>query len=211
MSFRAIDRKTWQREACYRQFSETLPCTYGLTVQVEVGRCLQRARELGGGFFPRILFALTQSVHAHEAFCMGYDAGGNLGIFSEIAPSFTLFEAETESFVALSIPPLAEEGAFLQGYAQTLQDHKAGLPPVEPEAIFYVSNLPWISFSSFQLDLQKGYASLAPIFTLGKYERQGDNILLPLAIQVHHAVCDGFHVAKFLETLQSNLDSHAGV
>jgi len=27
---------------------------------------------------------------------------------------------------------------------------------------------------------------------------------MPLSIQVHHAVCDGFHVAKLIETLQEN-------
>ncbi|MDQ1150230.1 chloramphenicol O-acetyltransferase [Sphingobacterium zeae] len=26
---------------------------------------------------------------------------------------------------------------------------------------------------------------------------------MPLAIQVHHAVCDGLHVAKFIDTLEA--------
>lgn len=30
--------------------------------------------------------------------------------------------------------------------------------------------------------------------------------MLPLAIQVHHAVCDGYHVGKFIEMLQANID-----
>jgi chloramphenicol O-acetyltransferase type A len=43
----------------------------------------------------------------------------------------------------------------------------------------------------------------APIFTLGKFEKDNDKILLPIAIQVHHAVCDGYHVGKFAEGLQA--------
>lgn len=31
---------------------------------------------------------------------------------------------------------------------------------------------------------------------MGKYYTQGDKVLMPLAIQVHHAVCDGFHVGR---------------
>ena len=33
---------------------------------------------------------------------------------------------------------------------------------------------------------------------MGKYYKENDKILLPLAIQVHHAVCDGFHICRFL-------------
>lgn len=31
--------------------------------------------------------------------------------------------------------------------------------------------------------------------------------LLPLSIQVHHAVCDGFHVARFLDALQTRISA----
>jgi chloramphenicol O-acetyltransferase type A len=46
----------------------------------------------------------------------------------------------------------------------------------------------------------------APMFTLGKYYTQGDKVLLPLAVQVHHAVCDGFHVARLINELQEMSD-----
>ena len=47
---------------------------------------------------------------------------------------------------------------------------------------------------------------LLPIFTMGKcFERDGKH-LLPLSIQVHHAVCDGYHVGLFVEKLQSKID-----
>jgi chloramphenicol O-acetyltransferase type A len=46
----------------------------------------------------------------------------------------------------------------------------------------------------------------APMFTLGKYDKQGEKVLLPLAVQVHHAVCDGFHVARLINELQELCD-----
>ena len=45
-----------------------------------------------------------------------------------------------------------------------------------------------------------------PVFTIGKYFAQEDKIMLPLALQVHHAVCDGYHVGMFLEKLQTKLN-----
>nr|WP_206603286.1 CatA-like O-acetyltransferase [Campylobacter blaseri] len=35
------------------------------------------------------------------------------------------------------------------------------------------------------------------IFTLDKYFKENDRYILPIFIQVHHVVCDEFHVARF--------------
>ena len=42
---------------------------------------------------------------------------------------------------------------------------------------------------------------------MGKYYEEGGGIWLPLAVQVHHAVCDGFHVCRFINDLQAKLDA----
>lgn len=41
---------------------------------------------------------------------------------------------------------------------------------------------------------------------MGKYYTQGDKVLMPLAIQVHHAVCDGFHVGRMLNGSERQQD-----
>ena len=59
-----------------------------------------------------------------------------------------------------------------------------------------------MNLERFNLNLQKGYTYLSPIFTLGKYYKEDDKFLIPLSIQVHHAICDGFHVCQFLNELR---------
>ena len=44
------------------------------------------------------------------------------------------------------------------------------------------------------------------IFTMGKYFERDGKRMLPLAIQVHHAVCDGYHVGLFVEKLQKYIN-----
>lgn len=59
-------------------------------------------------------------------------------------------------------------------------------------------------------NLQKGYAYLKPIFTIGKYMEQNGHHTLPLAVQVHHAVCEGFHDCRFVNEVQETLDNGPG-
>ena len=44
------------------------------------------------------------------------------------------------------------------------------------------------------------------MFTFGKYYEQDGKVLLPMAVQVHHSVCDGFHVARMFNELQEMCD-----
>ena len=72
---------------------------------------------------------------------------------------------------------------------------------------FPVSMILWTLFKGSNLNFQKSYGFLQSIFTMGKYYKENDKILLPLAIQVHHAVCDGFHICRFVNELQELLNS----
>lgn len=54
--------------------------------------------------------------------------------------------------------------------------------------------LPWTSFTSFHLQVAGAGRHLLPIFTMGRAEEKDGVRTLPPAIQVHHAVCDGYHV-----------------
>lgn len=42
---------------------------------------------------------------------------------------------------------------------------------------------------------------------MGKYERAGEHVLLPVNLNVIHAVCDGYHAGLFFETLQQEIDA----
>ncbi len=65
-------------------------------------------------------------------------------------------------------------------------------------------------FHQFDLNVGNMDNFFAPVFTMGKYYTQGDKVLMPLAIQVHHAVCDGFHVGRMLNELQQYCDEWQG-
>ena len=106
----------------------------------------------------------------------------------------------------------ARSGAFLiAAAAPILAEYSAAteLFPQgdEPSNIFFLSSLPWTSFAGFNLNHRDAWRSLAPIFTIGRYVEREGRTLMPLAIQVHHAAADGFHVSRLVNELQELLTS----
>ena len=95
---------------------------------------------------------------------------------------------------------------FLRAYQQDLQRYgqNPGLEakPGTPANSFPVSMIPWTTFDGFNLNLPNGAGYLLPIFTMGKFYQQEDRYWLPLSVQVHHGVCDGFHLCRSINELQ---------
>ncbi len=205
MIWKKIDRTLWAREEAFVHFSSDLPCTYSLTAKLDI----TPLRQAGLRLYPAMLHALSTVVNRHEEFRTALDSDGNPGVFQELWPSYTIFHPDSETFSNLWTRYEPEYAAFLAGFERDLAQYgeEKGLlgKPNPPANTFPVSMLPWIGFEGFNLNLQKGYDYLLPIFTMGKFDERNGKTLLPLAVQVHHAVCDGFHLSRFLEELQALL------
>jgi len=70
--------------------------------------------------------------------------------------------------------------------------------------------IPWCSFTGFNLNINNGDNYLLPIITAGKFVHKESAIYLPVSLQMHHAVCDGYHAGLFMNYLQSFVDESYG-
>lgn len=205
--FVPIDLKNWPRREYFEHYTSHVPCTYAITVQVDVTPIPAHGVRL----YPAMLYALTTVVNRHEEFRTALDAEGQVGVFSEMLPCYTVFNKATETFSNLWTEYTPDYPAFCARYQEDLRLYgdKGGMMPKPnpPENTFPVSMLPWASFEGFNLNLQNGYRYLLPIFTLGRVFTENGRRLMPLAAQVHHGVCDGFHLCRFVREVQELLDT----
>lgn len=71
----------------------------------------------------------------------------------------------------------------------------------DPDRLFFVSSLPWVSFTGISLPVPSPADSNVRI-TFGKFFEQDGKILMPVNLTVHHALADGIHIAKFFEEFE---------
>lgn len=204
--FVLIDRKTWKRQEYFDHYFSAVPCTYSMTVRLDV----TRLRQSGEKLYPALLHCLARVVNRHEEFRTALNDQGQLGIYRTLHPCYTVFHRETETFSNLWTEYTEDYGAFCDAFRRDMEQFGAveGLQakPDIPANTFPVSMVPWECFEGFHLDLQKGYDYLLPIFTMGRCCREGEREWMPLAVQVHHAVCDGFHVCRLVGELRKLLE-----
>lgn len=78
----------------------------------------------------------------------------------------------------------------------------------QPKNFFDVSCLPWVRYKHFDVHVFDNGKFLAPVVTWGKYEQESDNkVLMPLSMNIHHAVADGFHLCRFFNEVQALINA----
>lgn len=206
MTFTPIDREHWARREYFDHYFSQVPCTYSVVFKLDITKLRQQGRKL----YPTMLYQIAGEVNRWEQFRTALNCRGQLGVYDQMHPCYTIFHKESETFSNLWTEYTPDYEAFCQAYQRDMAEYGDNLgmeaKPGTPENTFPVSMLPWASFEGFNLNLQKGYDYLLPIFTMGRYYEENGKTLLPLAVQVHHAVCDGFHLCRFVSGLQARLD-----
>ena len=207
MAFKKIDKENWGRKEYFEHYFSDVPCTYSITVKLDITRIKEKKQKL----YPTMLYYLATVINRHAEFRTAINENGELGIYSEMIPCYTVFHKDTETFSNLWTEYKANLDDFCAAYEEDMlkygkQPGITGIPNI-PSNSFTVSMLPWATFKGFNLNLQKGYNYLIPIFTIGKYYQKNERIMIPISIQVHHAVCDGFHVCRFTNELQELINN----
>lgn len=205
-----VDLSCWARKEHFEVFQTFAQSTFNQTVLLDITALLKHIKEVGWKFYPTIIFLLSKVVNRHTEFRMAIK-DNELVIWNEVHPSYTIFHNETETFSSLWSHYDGNIHHFQHVYAEDMARYGNNLsywPKGESlENIFFVSAIPWVSFTSFNINVANMQNFFSPMFTIGKYYNQDGKVMLPLAIQVHHSVCDGFHVARLINELQEISDN----
>jgi chloramphenicol O-acetyltransferase type A len=206
MNFNPIDMDNWSRKPYFNHYLNNVRCSYSMTANIDITNLLSVIKNKGIKLYPALIHMIAAVVNRHVEFRTCFDSEGRLGYWDSLAPSFTIFHDDDKTFS--SIWTLYDE-QFSEFYSCYLDDLKMygsikqfAAKANEPPNIFPISSIPWVSFTGFNLNVYNEGSYLLPIFTMGKYFEHDEKILLPLSVQFHHAVCDGYHAGVLFNELQ---------
>lgn len=203
--FKKIDIKNHSRSEYLSYFTKDVPCTFSLCVDIDITIIKRSSFKL----YPVMIFLITKVANEIENFRMSFDKEGNFGIYEYVNPSYTILN-DDKSFSSIYTKITDDFLIFYQNILSDMKKYqnKSSMLPQKnmPKNLLNISTLPWINFTSFNLNLQNGYNYLLPIFTIGKFIKKDGNYMMPLSIQAHHGTSDGYHVGLFLKKLNDEIE-----
>lgn len=206
MNFKKIDINNWKRKEYFEHYFSNVPCTYSMSIKLDISNIIKNKMKL----YPSMIYCISTIVNQHEEFRININPKGEIVLYDVLFPCYTIFHKNDETFSNIWTKYHTDYNDFLNEYEKDqimfINNKGINAKPNTPENTFPISMIPWTSFDGFNLNLKNDYDYLLPIFTMGKYYHENDKIILPLSIQVHHAVCDGFHTCRFLNELQEKIN-----
>lgn len=214
MTFTPIDLKAWPRGQMFWYFSRMAPTGYSITVRVDVTALRQTLRDAGLKFFPAYLWLVTRNLNRQIEFKVA-EQDGVLGYYDTLTPLYASFHGDDHTFSLMWTEYTADfrafHAAYLRNQAAFGDVHGVLSQPQTPPPpnAYTVSCVPWISFDHFAVHSYENKPYYFPSVEAGRFIEEDGRSLMPLSVTCHHATTDGYHVHRFLESLQEDANRFA--
>ena len=204
MNYTKVDLDTWERGTLFRYYIDDLRMVISLTVDVDAAPLVAFVKERSLPFYPVMIWVVSKVLNAHDEFKYSWDEAGDLIRWDSISPFWADFHPEDRNFTKQVTEYDENLEVFLARYEADRRTNRdlRGVVPDQPKNSFDLSCLPWVRYRHLDLHVFDEGKFLAPVVTWGKYEWEGERAMMPLSMNIHHAVADGFHVAGFFNEVQ---------
>lgn len=201
--FKPIDIDQWNRKDAYYFFKDYEDPYFNITGNIEITHLLKFCKEKGLSFFLQTLYATLSVAHQIPAFkyrivdhqVVEFDSIfiGSTVLNPDNSFSFCYFDheknhVEFEAEGKRRIRVINAKGGI---------DERA-----DAINLIHCSTIPWISFTSFKNARKKIPYDCIPKIVFGKYFKEGSKTMMPLSVEVHHAMMDGYDVGLFFEKME---------
>lgn len=204
MNYTVVDLKEWSRGKLFQFYIDKMRLVLSLTVDIDVTSLKAYSKKTGVNFYPLMMWAVSKVINSHDEFKYGWGEDGALIKWDYVSPSYADFHKEDENFTKIVTEYSDDIFEFCGRVAADRERYKndRAFLDDQPSNFFDVSCLPWVRYNSFDIHVFDEGKFLAPTVTWGKYEQENGKLMMPLTMNINHAVADGFHLSRFFNEVQ---------
>lgn len=205
-----LDLDAWPRRAHFEFFRAYDNPWFNLCADVDVTKLHAWSGSEGGpSFFAASLWYSLAVANEIEEFRYRI-RGDRVVVYPSIdGGSTVLLPDGTFRFAYYDFDP--DFDRFVRHVGRVLDRVKMESGPLDPQDqlddLIHYSVIPWVSFTSFSHARRWGTDDAIPKIVFGKHRQVAGRRLMPVSVEVHHALLDGIHVGRFYEAFQRRLDA----
>ena len=208
--FKEIDVENWKRKETFDFFKDFEDPFFNITAHLDVTELYSFCKAKDLSFSLANLFYSLETANEIKEFRIRLQDEKLIEFEKVEATQTILNDDETFSFCYFELKP--DVFSFNEAGKIAVEKYKK-LRTFDVEAeridLIYYSVIPWISFTSFKHASRFDNKQTVPRIVFGKMFEDGKKKKIPLSVEVHHAIMDGFHVGKFFNRLQEKFENPA--
>ncbi len=203
-----IDLPNWPRKKHFELFNSFDYPHFNLCAEVDISSLYKIIKENGFSLHTTMVYICSRTANDMPEFRWRI-RNGKVFEHDVVHPSASIMTAgELFSFCTMRYYPNFSD--FYTSAEKTIAHIKEN-PTLEDEPgqddLLFMTSIPWVSFTGFVHPIHMHPVDSVPRFAWGKFTKNGEKITMPLSVQAHHALMDGFHAGRYYQLLQSYLDT----
>lgn len=208
--FHPIDFASWDRQEIYTAFEGYLYC---MTVELDVTEFLQYLHEKGRKFYPSICYCIAKTVNENQNYRYA-KTYGTVGYWDQVNAHYTVLRNNTDHLFTHQRTLYTED--FDTFYRQFLEDKKKA---ENGDSLYFdksnsmdnvhISIMPNTTFTGLSYSKPVSFTkydtpntSYIPFVMIGKYHEENGRMKMPVTVEFHHCVNDGYHAEQFFQLLE---------
>ncbi|MBF0409084.1 MAG: chloramphenicol acetyltransferase [Candidatus Riflebacteria bacterium] len=206
---RLIDIESWNRKEHFEFFLQYDEPFFGITMNLDCTKVYNLSKSEKSSFFLRYLHKILTTANMIEEFRYRIE-NGKVFCYDKVHVSSTI--GRKDGTFAFSFIEFRKDFKEFADSAQEeinrvkdscgLQINHRGIR----EDTIHFTSIPWIQFTGLSHSRNFKFRDSCPKMAVGKIFKENEKVMMPFSINAHHAVVDGFHVGKFIELLQTNMN-----
>lgn len=202
-----LDVANWARRDLFEFFRGYDKPFFNVCTRVDVTKLMAFLRgHAGAGVSLTYHYFALRIANEIEPF--RYRLRGGRVLVHEVIHGGTTVLLPNETFTFAYFNYEKDFGTFISAAQRAVDIVRSGRGVLSPETgdnRIHFTTLPWVSFTSFAHARKGDLKDSVPKIAFGKFAKEGERLLLPISVEVHHALMDGLHVGRYLNRLEEAL------
>lgn len=207
-NYTTFDTENWERKSTFDFFQTFDIPFYNITANVDVTNLKSYCKQNEISFFITSLFISQKVINQIDNFKLRL-ANNEVRLYDTTqAGSTVLLDNNTFAFCYFGMDTELEKfNTHGEKAIKKLKQNPDFAPRNGDINMIFYSIIPWVSFTSFQHARKMEENDSIPRIVFGKYFSQNETLQMPVSVEVHHSLIDGYHVGQYFELLQKEMDA----
>ena len=199
-----LDVTSWARRDLFEFFREYDNPYFNVCTKLDITSLLAYLRR-----HPAVSVSLTLHYRAlrvaNEVEPFRYRLRDGKVIIHDVIHGGTIVLLPNESFNFAYFDYQEDFPEFMAQAQRSVNEIKLGDKPFNAspdDDRLHFTVLPWVAFTSFAHARNWGREDSIPKIAFGKFTKETGRTLVPISVEVHHALMDGLHVGRYLTRFQ---------
>ncbi|WP_299759129.1 CatA-like O-acetyltransferase [uncultured Pontibacter sp.] len=203
-----FNTKGWDREEHFHFFRSFTQPFFNVHTEVEITNLYHYCKRNGLSVFLAYMHAATAAVRKTENFLLRLEGDAVVKYDAADISTTVLKDNKTVSFVHLPHHP--DLHTFCKEASAVVEEVKKSnnlFYGYNGPDVVHATTLPWFKVNGMEHAHTDDPDDAIPKLVFGRMEKQGEKVMLPLSVRVHHALADGYHIHLFLQHMEAFIKS----